>query len=172
MPTHDLKIEAIPDSPGRHTVRGPYEPDYGRQHYGWVEKDGRSFRAFGSDRRTDGGKVDIGLRPTLKAAAAAVGEWAGRTLTAEALSNEFEGRTAGGWPIRFLRRAAGSVVAIVTEPNGGRTAMTWNEDGTCAFHDGAPEGSAEARRFSALRLVRKEPAPGNDADESVPAPRP
>ncbi len=168
MRAQDLKIEAIPGSPGRHSVYGPYEREYGRQHYGWVEREGRSFRAFGSDHRVEGGKADIGIRPTLGAAAKAVGEWAALNLTAEAVTKEFEPRTAGGWPIRFLRRAGGCVVATVTEPNGGRTSMAWNEDGSCTVYDGWPEGSPENKKFEALRLVRKEPAPESDAESPVP----
>lgn len=169
MRTQDLKIEAIPGSPGRHSVRGPTEADYGRQHYGWVEREGQSFRALGSDHRAEGGRADIGLRPTLAAAAKAVGDWAALNLTGEAVTKEFENRTAGGWPIRFLRRAGSGVVATVTEPNGRRVSMAWNEDGTCTVHDGYPKGSAENARFEALRLVRREPAPEPEAEAAAPA---
>ncbi len=169
MAASGIKTEAVREVPGRHVVYGPYEHNYGHQHYGWVEKEGRSWRGLGVDGRAEGGKVDVGLRPTIAAAAELVGEWARQNLTGEALSKEFENRTAGGWPISFLRRTARSVVAVVREPDGRSMQTSWGEDGACSVYEGWPKGSEENAKFEALRLVRKEPAPEPET-EDAPAP--
>ena len=80
-------------------VYGPYEPDYGRQLYGWLVK--MSAGKFGAIATNSG---VLGTFRTKTLAIDAVTSWAKLTLTPASLDEEFENVTAGGKRIEFKRR--------------------------------------------------------------------
>ena len=171
MDEKDVLIEPVAGT-GRYVIKGPYEPDYGRLHLGWVEKVGRRFEAVGSDHRAPEGRNRIDAFPTRAAAVKALADWADGNITAAALREEFEPRTAGGLRIDFLRRAGGSIVATVDDPRGGlrRVLTSWKEDGSCTVYDRDMGGIyADGKIADAVRLVRR-PRPAEDATPVAPAP--
>jgi hypothetical protein len=166
----ELKLET--NGPGRTVVYGPYEMDYGRQHYGVIVKDGSAFVSQGTDGR------ELGRHRRKSDAVIAVVEWAEDNLTRESVERDFEPRTAGGIQLRFQRRIiAARGPSVVASYFDGKyrqwTSTSWDGDGVCGIftHDDTEEG---LRRELAMRLVSRAPSATSEQsgeepeDESAP----
>lgn len=167
----ELKLETR--EAGRTVVYGPYEMDYGRQHYGLIVKDGSAFVSQGTDGR------ELGRHRRKSEAVIAIVEWAEENLTNESVERDFEPLTAGGIPLRFQRRVISadriSIVAAYFDGERRQWASTsWDGEGVCriCMHDGSDEG---LRREMAMRLVPRIPVPeieqAGEEPEDAPAPR-
>lgn len=167
----ELKLESR--GAGKTTVYGPYEYNYGRQHYGNIVKEGASFISHGTDGR------EIGRHRRKSDAVIAVVEWAEDNLVKESVERDFEPETAGGIPLRFLRRVVSaadiSVVASFLDPERREWVTTsWDGDGICTVcrFDGSEESQ---RQEDAMRLVVRAAAaelePDGEGSEEVSAPR-
>ena len=133
-------------APGITVVEGPYENDYGRQWYGRVERQANGhFKALGSGLHT--GMTDLGLHVRCKQAVEAILAYANERLTAAALQREFHNVTAGGVPVRFLRRAAGSIVCVMQ-----KSTSSWGEDG---YPQSIVMSAEKYANRESLRLVRR-----------------
>lgn len=167
----ELKLESR--EVGKTMVYGPYERDYGRQHYGGIVKEGASFISHGTDGR------EIGRHRRKSDAVIAVVEWAEDNLVKESVERDFKPETAGGIPLRFLRRVVSaadiSVVASFLDPERREWVTTsWDGDGICSVcrSDGSKESQS---REDAMRLVFRTPEmelvhDGEEPDEGT-APR-
>lgn len=166
----EIQLDVV--AQGRTHVHGPYDVDYGRQHYGAIVKDGAVFVSQGTDGR------ELGRHKKKSDAVVSVVEWAEENLTKESVERDYESYTAGGIPLRFQRRVISSsrtsVVAAYRDGARGWASTSWDGDGVCNIckHDDTEEGLL---REQSMRLVRRAPAAdledeGEEPEES-PAPR-